>query len=109
MHGPKLNRDWIGLRVKLVREAQNGHGVIAKGTAGTITGYTNGVNGIHFGADPCKHCGCALFITAMRREDFTILPRATSGRTHKGKADRIGGDGEQQRVGRANRRPSDTP
>lgn len=72
-HGPKLNRDWIGLRVKLVREARNRSGTIAEGTAGVITNYVAGGLGIRFEADTCEYCQCGLGVVGMHREDFVIL------------------------------------
>jgi len=73
IYGPKLNRDWIGLRVTLRREAQNLVGVVARGARGEITEYTGGRRGIQFTPDGCSHCGCSIIISGLRREDFTIL------------------------------------
>ncbi len=84
-HGPKLNRDWIGLRVKLTRRVENMLGTIAEGTAGTVTSYANGRLQIRFEADPCEHCRCALAIAAMGREDFTILTPPEEWKNTQGK------------------------
>jgi hypothetical protein len=72
MHGPNLNRDWVGLRVKLKREARNAMGVLAAGTTGTIASYSSR-DRIWFDADKCGSCRCGLMIGGMGREDFTIL------------------------------------
>ena len=72
-HGPKLNRDWVGLRVKLTRKAANAHCSIAAGTAGVISSYGRGSNRIYFDADPCELCGGALIICGLNRADFVIL------------------------------------
>lgn len=69
--GPKLNRDWIGLRVKLKRAAENGLARLEAGTTGIVDGYPHA--GIRFAADKCEHCGVQVFITRMRRYDFEIL------------------------------------
>lgn len=71
--GPKLNRDWIGLRAALRYGAENAYGTLAKDTVGTITDYGIGRRGIRFEADQCNHCNCALAVSGMRRLDFNIL------------------------------------
>ncbi len=83
-HGPKLNRDWIGLRVKLKRRAKNMLGTIVEGTCGTVTVYSGG-RGIRFEADLCKHCGCALAVAGMHRSDFTILTPPEEWKNTQGK------------------------
>ncbi len=72
MSGPKLNRDWIGLRVKLRRRATNQHGTLPIGTVGFIDGYSAGRQ-IRFEADSCKHCGFKPSISGMHRSDFAIM------------------------------------
>lgn len=73
MHGPKLNRDWIGLRVRTTREAQNMLCRIPAGTEGTVSSYSGGRTGIGFRGDPCDCCGVSVFIKGMQRSDFVIL------------------------------------
>jgi hypothetical protein len=73
MHGPKLNRDWVGLRVQLVHRAENSLGTIAGGTTGTITSYDSGHMRIRFEATPCEKCQCAFAVAGMYRRDFVIL------------------------------------
>jgi len=70
-HGPKLNRDWVGLRVRLRRRARNYYVTLAEGTEGTIDHYSHA--GITFESDKCKKCGVQAHISKMRREDFDIL------------------------------------
>ena len=69
--GPKLNRDWEGLRVKLTRSARNAYGTLAEGTVGVVTRY--GPTGIEFYADCCEACGFSPRISGMRRDDFVII------------------------------------
>jgi len=73
MTGPKLNRDWVGLRVKLRRECANAHGTFPRGATGTVESYTGGKKGICFQMDECEHCHVALRVSGMRRHDFVIL------------------------------------
>jgi hypothetical protein len=70
-HGPKLNRDWVGLKVKLNRTAQNGFAKLAEGTTGIVDTYSR--MGITFLADKCEHCGVQVSISRMERRDFVIL------------------------------------
>ena len=70
-HGPQLNRDWVGLRVKLRRRVRNAYGSLPEGATGVIDGYSR--LGIRFESDSCKKCGLQLSISQMRREDFDIL------------------------------------
>lgn len=72
-HGPKLNRDWVGLRVMLMRDAENAYGRIAANTTGTITAYSPGRRAIEFQADGCGSCGFRPTICAMPRHAFEIL------------------------------------
>ena len=73
MHGPTLNRDWIGLRAKLLRDATNYYGTIPSGTTGTIKNYSGGARAIRFDADPCAHCSQALSVSGLRRGDVVIV------------------------------------
>jgi hypothetical protein len=70
-YGPKLNRDWIGLRVKLKHRATNAMATLAAGTSGIVEGYSN--TGIYFESDPCEHCQVKIRVSQMRRHDFEIL------------------------------------
>lgn len=71
--GPKLNRDWIGLRVRLRREATNAYATLAAGTEGEITGYSSGRPRIEFMSDECPKCKVRIRISGMSRLDFDIL------------------------------------
>lgn len=85
-HGPKLNRDWVRLRVKLGRSASTQFATIAAGTLGTIAAYSGA--GIRFEADPCEHCRCSLIISHMHRDDFTIVTSPDDWRDTRGKGRR---------------------
>jgi|GEM_PF-3148631 len=71
--GPKLNRDWVGLRVRLRREASNAYGVLPAGTEGVIKHYSSGRPRIEFMSDECPHCKVRIRISGMSRFDFDIL------------------------------------
>lgn len=73
--GPELNRDWIGLRVRLLGEVQTFLCKIPSGTKGTIGAYGAGRRGIRFDADPCIVCGVAASSLGLKRRDFRILSR----------------------------------
>lgn len=72
MNGPKLNRDWIGLRVRLKRNAANSYVAFAAGTIGEVISYRGGRNGISFKSEPCPHCAASLIIAGMHRGDFDM-------------------------------------
>ena len=88
MHGPKLNRDWIGLRVMLVRQAENMLGTLAEGTTGKVTSYAHGQRQIRFEADPCEHCRCAFAIAGLARGNFVILTPPEEWKNTQGKGQR---------------------
>ena len=69
--GPKLNRDWVGLRVELARTTGNSLAELPRGTEGRVDGYT--CAGISFLADCCPTCGVRVRITGLRRGDVRIL------------------------------------
>lgn len=71
MIGPKLNRDWEGLSVRLLRPARNGYALLPAGTTGEIEGYSR--CGIVFVSEKCECCGVQIRISRMRRGDFEIL------------------------------------
>lgn len=71
--GPKLNRDWIGLRVRTLRSMRSQLCSIPNGTEGTVRSYSPGRQGIGFEADPCGYCGIAAFISGLSRGDLKIL------------------------------------
>jgi hypothetical protein len=83
--GPKLNRDWVGLRVRLLGKAQNQIGTIPAGTTGTIASYTGGRMGIRFEADACQHCGISMRVSGMVRRDFAILTPSSEWKDTRGK------------------------
>lgn len=72
-HGPKLNRDWIGLRVRLRVEAGNYYGRLAIGTTGVIDAYSPAPRRITFLADKCECCGIRLRVSRLYRHYFEIL------------------------------------
>jgi len=75
--GPKLKRDWVGLRVSLRGSHKNGHARFPEGMTGTITRFTSGRRHFEFTADKCEHCGIQLSICGLYEDSFTILtPRA---------------------------------
>lgn len=71
MNGPKLQRDWVGLRVRLLKSTQNSLVRIPAGTTGVIDACHKGK--VRFIGDPCKCCGVSVVITGMRVRDFGIL------------------------------------
>lgn len=90
MNGPKLNRDWVGLRVKLNFDTANRFEKIPAGSCGIVDLYSR--MGIRFEADPCEHCGIQVTITGMHRSSFTILtPRSEWADTQVKTRGRVGG------------------
>lgn len=71
--GPELNRDWVGLRVRLRRRASNSFNVIPAGTEGVVQSYSPGKSAIRFTGIPCSSCGVAVVISGMHRSDFEII------------------------------------
>lgn len=71
--GPKLKRDWVGLRVCVLCELQNFYGVIPAATYGTITDHSPGHRQYTFTADACRHCGIQLKMSGLQRRDFAIV------------------------------------
>ena len=69
--GPKLNRDWVGLRVKNHETIRNGCAKVEKGSTGTIIRYPS--TGIIVEFDSCKTCKVAPIFSRMHRMDFLIL------------------------------------
>lgn len=70
-NGPKLNRDWIGLRVRFIRENANGYGRVRPGLEATVTNYNN--KGIEIEGDKCECCGVSMFMSRLERSDFEII------------------------------------
>lgn len=85
--GPKLNRDWVGLRVRLKRPAKNGFGSLPAGTVGTVDGYS-GVRGIGIETDKCNCCGVSVFIVGLSRGDFEILTPESEWKDTRGRGSR---------------------
>jgi len=84
MTGPKLNRDWIGLRVIFLKDQGNGYGKLPAGTEGTVRTYNN--KGIEFESDKCECCGVKIFMTRLQRCDVEVLtPEEEWPDTRKGK------------------------
>lgn len=54
---PRLKRDWIGKRVRIVRRVISDSAVIATGSLGVITAYTR--RGVDIAIDRCPHCQCS--------------------------------------------------
>lgn len=73
MRGPQLNRDWVGLRVRLNRDAKNMLCSIPLGTEGTVSSYSAGKSAISFTGDKCECCGVSVHISGLRRVDVDIL------------------------------------
>jgi hypothetical protein len=71
MKGPKLNRDWIGLRVRLITENANGYARLQPGTEGYIRNYSP--KGIEFESDKCECCSVRVFMTRLQRSDVEII------------------------------------
>ena len=71
--GPRLNRDWVGLRVATRNPAGNYYVKVPAGTEGEITSYSPGKAGIRVQFDPCETCGVAAFIAGFSRTQLDIL------------------------------------
>ena len=71
MYGPKLNRDWVGLRVRPKRSVENRMCKLAPGIEGVVDHYSP--KGICFVADGCETCGSQPIVSHMSRFDFDIL------------------------------------
>lgn len=69
--GPKLNRDWAGLRVRTVCKLRNGMCVLPKGYMATVLYY--GPKGIEIEADACLECSARKIVTCCRRDQFEIV------------------------------------
>lgn len=89
MIGPKLNRDWVGLRVRLRREASNSLCTIPAGTEGVIDRYSVGRRAIGFEGDPCECCGVSVHISGLHRSDFVILTPQNEWKDTRGQGRRI--------------------
>ena len=57
VNGPKLKRDWVGLRVRARRDIQIVHGIAPKGTHGVVDGYYH---------------GCVVIFEAMGADDMPL-------------------------------------
>ena len=84
MKGPKLNRDWVGLKVRLVSESVNGFARLPAFTEGTVRSYNN--KGIEIESDKCECCGVRVFMTRLQRSDVEVItPEEEWPDTGKGK------------------------
>lgn len=71
MRGPKLNRDWVGLTVRLTRRVTTQLVTHPAGTRGTVTQYAG--YGIEFTADKCDCCGAQARVIRLARADVQII------------------------------------
>ncbi len=70
--GGKLVRDWVGKRVKTVREMSNGWCTIASGTICTVDSVSGGT-GLSLVSDPCSCCGVKVRISRIHATDVEVI------------------------------------
>ncbi len=63
---PKLKRDYVGKRVRLLRDVETGAVGIPAGSLGEVTGYTTGRRACRIRIDKCECCGVAPFVTGLQ-------------------------------------------
>ncbi len=66
-----LIRDYVGRRVRTLRKMGNGYGSIPAGTECRVRGTWR--SGVSIETDPCPHCGMALYISQVHRNDVALL------------------------------------
>lgn len=67
---PKLRRDWIGKRVRLLRESRNRVTCVPSGSILIVEGTYRGAG---LKSEPCKCCGVSVFITRVPWENLEFL------------------------------------
>jgi len=66
-----LIRDYIGRRVRTRKAMQNSLGRIPAGTECRVRGTWR--SGVAIETDPCPHCGMAIYISQVHRDDVLLL------------------------------------
>jgi len=69
---PRLKRDWVGRKVKTLRELRNGNTLVP---AGTVMEVSRNHSGLWLMTDGCSHCGVRVFITKVPMSDVELMPR----------------------------------
>lgn len=71
---PKLLREWVGLRCRLLRPVNTGHGKIKAGRTVTVTSpHRRGC--VSVSADHCSECGVAWHCSNVDTRDLEPLER----------------------------------
>jgi hypothetical protein len=68
---PRLQRDWVGLRVKLKRRLWSGLMTIPAGTVCTVVETT--IGRCRLTTDACPACGVAVHISRVAPFDLTLV------------------------------------
>lgn len=71
---PKRMCDWIGARVAITSEVQNGLAIIPSGSKATVKSVRRGFE-LHF--DACTCCGVSVIVTHVRPERLEIISLAS--------------------------------
>ena len=73
---PRLKRDWIGRKVRTLRELRNYWGMIP---AGTVCAVDDNHSGLRLATEPCDHCGVKIYISRVPESDVELLPLEVDG------------------------------
>jgi hypothetical protein len=68
--GKKRVSDWIGLKVRLVRDLSNGYAKYPKGMVATVR---NVGPGLQLQREACKLCGCSMYIARVHSSDIEVV------------------------------------
>ena len=67
---PKLKRDWVGLKVRTLRELRNGQHWIPTGTIFTVE---SGHRKAFLVSEPCPACGVRVYITQVGWDAIEVV------------------------------------
>ena len=69
---PRVQRDWVGMRIKITRDMQNGFVSVKAGHKGEINSVTHKY-AIRINLDGCGHCNVAPSFSRVSWRDLEIV------------------------------------